>query len=63
MIYSHVLSFDFIVRISSCQCSCNVPRFHQAYTQVIEDTAKDSFDMLGIRFIANNYAIGKCIRD
>jgi hypothetical protein len=23
-------------------------RFHQAYTQVIEETAKDSFDALGV---------------
>jgi len=36
-------------------------RFHQAYTQIIEDTVKDSFNMLGIRFIANNYAMGECV--
>lgn len=32
-------------------------RFDQAYTRVIEDTVRDSFDAVGLRFIANNYAM------
>jgi hypothetical protein len=46
----------FSIRISNLTLSSK-PRFHQAYTQVIEETVKDSFDALGLRFIANNYAM------
>ena len=32
-------------------------RFHQAYTTIIEDTVRESFEAVGLRFVANNYAM------
>jgi len=31
--------------------------FDQAYTRVIEDTVRDSFDAVGLRFVANNFGM------
>ncbi len=46
--------FSRIIIYFGCGCSYN-----QTYTWVIEDTAKDAFNMVGIKFHAKNYAMGQ----
>ena len=40
-------------------CEQNSIRFNQAYTKILEETVQESFKMVGIQFIAKNYAMGK----